>query len=188
LHLISLSCAALHPLAVRDTQYFITFIGLLAVSLVVSTLTTRVREQAEAAIQREAHTSALYTLGRDLTSATDLKHVAEIILSHTSQVFGREVSIFIPENGHLECFLSTPVINRIRTRRALPAEHDRPAGLGTDTLPAVPLRCLRLSPGVGVLRSSGRQAQLSRKTPDFDHLVTRLRCCERARLDEQARR
>jgi two-component system sensor histidine kinase KdpD len=33
--------------AVSDTQYIITFIGLFVVSLVVSTLTARVREQAE---------------------------------------------------------------------------------------------------------------------------------------------
>jgi two-component system sensor histidine kinase KdpD len=95
-------------LAVSDTQYLVTFIGLFIVSLVVSTLTARVREQAEAAIQREAHTSALYTLGRDLTSASDLRHVAEIIISHISQDFGREVAIFLPENGKLQVFASTP--------------------------------------------------------------------------------
>ncbi len=184
-------------LAVRDTQYFITFIGLLAVSLVVSTLTTRVREQAEAAIQREAHTSALYTLGRDLTSATDLKHVAEIILSHTSQVFGREVSIFIPENGHLECFLSTPGYQPDTNETGVAAwvfEHDRPAGLGTDTLPAVPLRCLPLKTArglVGVLGvrpwEAGRQlTPQQRQTLDsFAHQAALA--VERARLDEQAR-
>ena len=68
--------------AVNDTEYLVTFIGLFVVSLVVSTLAVRVRNQAEAAIQREAHTSALYTLGRELTSATDLHQVAEIIISH----------------------------------------------------------------------------------------------------------
>ena len=86
--------------AVSDTQYFITFIGLFLVSLVVSTLTARTQEQAEAAIQREAHTSALYTLGRDLTSATDLHQVADIVISHISQVFGRDAVIFLPENGN----------------------------------------------------------------------------------------
>ena len=46
-------------LAVSDTQYFLTFLVLLAISLVVSTLTVRVREQAEAAIQGEARATAL---------------------------------------------------------------------------------------------------------------------------------
>jgi two-component system sensor histidine kinase KdpD len=45
--------------AVSDTQYLVTFVGLFVISLVISTLTARSREQAEAAIQREAHTSTL---------------------------------------------------------------------------------------------------------------------------------
>ncbi len=45
----------IHPyltFAVSDTQYIVTFIGLFIVSLVVSSLTVRVREQADAAVQR----------------------------------------------------------------------------------------------------------------------------------------
>ena len=78
------------------------------VSLVVSTLTTRVREQAEASIQREAQTAALYNLGRDLTAATDLDDVAQSIFAHIGQVFGREVAIFLPEGQRVKTFASTP--------------------------------------------------------------------------------
>ena len=52
--------------AVTDTQYIITFAVLFIVSLVVSSLTISVREQADASIKREAQTTALYDLGRDL--------------------------------------------------------------------------------------------------------------------------
>ena len=90
--------------AVTDTQYLLTFIGLFLVSLVISTLTARTREQAEAAIQREEHTSALYTLSRDLASATDLHQVAEIIVTHISQAFGRDVVVFLPENGSIKVY------------------------------------------------------------------------------------
>ena len=93
--------------AVSDTQYFITFIGLFLVSIVISSLTARTQKQAEAAIQREAHTSALYTLGRDLTYATDIHQVAEIVTLHISEVFGRDVAIFLPENGTLKLFAAT---------------------------------------------------------------------------------
>ena len=93
---------------VTDTQYFLTFIGLLAVSVIVSTLTARVREQAEAAIQREARATALYNLGRDLTSVTDLEQVARIVISHINEVFGREVAIFLPETGGVRAFASSP--------------------------------------------------------------------------------
>jgi len=72
--------------AVSDTQYIITFIALFVISLVISSLTARVREQAEAAMLRERQTSALYDLSRDLTSATDLDQVANIIILGLTQM------------------------------------------------------------------------------------------------------
>lgn len=150
--------------AVSDTQYFITFIGLFLVSIVVSSLTARTQEQADAAIQREAHTSALYTLGRDLTSANDLKQVAEIVITHISEVFGRDVAIFLPENGKLNMFASTMDYTPNANEMAVATwsfEHDQPAGVGTDTLPAASLRCqpLRTSRGqIGVLGIHPKEA------------------------------
>ncbi len=44
-------------LAVSDTEYILTFFGLLSVSLVISYLTAQVREQADAAQRREAQTA-----------------------------------------------------------------------------------------------------------------------------------
>lgn len=130
--------------AVSDTQYFITFIGLFLVSLVVSTLTVRTQEQAEAAIKRESQTSALYALGQDLTSATDLHQVTEIVINHISQVFGRDAVIFLPENNQLMVYASTAGYTPDANEMAVATwsfDHDQPAGLGTDTLPAASLRC-----------------------------------------------
>jgi two-component system sensor histidine kinase KdpD len=94
--------------AVSDTQYFLTFAALLAVSLIVSALTARVREQAEAAIQRETRATALYNLGRDLTSVTDLGRISQIIISHPG-AFGR-VAIFLPgRSGAGRCQATTPM-------------------------------------------------------------------------------
>jgi two-component system sensor histidine kinase KdpD len=141
-----------YTFAVADTQYFITFIGLLLVSIVVSSLTARLHEQAEAAIQREAHTFSLYTLGRDLTSATDLHQVADIVISHISQVFGRDAVIFLPENGILKIFATTKDYSPDMDDMAVATwsfEHDQPAGLGTDTLPAASLRCQPLKTARG---------------------------------------
>jgi two-component system sensor histidine kinase KdpD len=184
-------------LAVSDTQYIITFIGLFVVSLVVSTLTVRVREQAEASIQREAQTAALYNLGRDLTAATDLNDVAESIFLHIGQVFGREVAIFLPEGGQVKVFASTPGYTPDESELAVANwafEHDQPAGRGTDTLSAAALRCqpLKTARGlVGVLGLRPKQPG-SLLTPDqrltlnaFAHQAALA--LERANLVEQAR-
>ena len=182
--------------AVSDTQYLLTFFVLFIVSLVVSSLTARVREQAEAAIHREAQTSALYNLGRDLTSATDLDNVAHIIVSHIGQPFAREVAIFLPENGHVRPFASSPNYQPDENELAVAAwafEHDQPAGRGTDTLPAASIRChpLRTSNGlVGVLGVRPKESG-SFLTPEQRQTLAAFSnqaalAIERARLAEQA--
>ncbi len=182
--------------AVSDTQYLLTFFVLFIVSLVVSSLTARVREQAEAAIHREAQTSALYNLGRDLTSATDLDNVAHIIVSHIGQTFAREVAIFLPENGHVRPFASSPNYQPDENELAVAAwafEHDQPAGRGTDTLPAASIRChpLRTSNGlVGVLGVRPKESG-SFLTPEQRQTLAAFSnqaalAIERARLAEQA--
>ena len=151
-------------LAVSDTQYIVTFVALLIVSLVISSLTTQGREQAEAALRRESQTSALYNLGRDLTSAADLKDVLEIIISHIGQAFGRQVAIFLPENGHLRLVASSPNYQPDENELAVAAwayDYDQPAGRGTDTLPAASIRCqpLKTSKGrVGILGVRPKEA------------------------------
>ena len=87
-------------MAVSDTEYLLTFFGLLSVGLVISYLTAQVREQAVAAQRRETQTVALYELGRDLTVTVGLDAVAKTIIDHISQTFSREVALFLPENGY----------------------------------------------------------------------------------------
>jgi len=140
--------------AVSDTQYVITFITLFVISLVISSLTVRVREQAEASMLREKQTSALYNLSRDLTSAADLLQVTEIIISQISQGFGRDVAIFLPENNQIRVFASSPNYHPDENELAVAAwayEHNQPAGRGTDTLPAASLRCHPLKSSKGIV-------------------------------------
>jgi two-component system sensor histidine kinase KdpD len=99
--------------AVSDTEYILTFIVLFVVGLVISQLTTRVREQAEVAMRREADTATLYALSRDLSIAEGLDEVIHAISENVSQTFGREVMIFMPgrsESEGLTPYLPNPNI------------------------------------------------------------------------------
>lgn len=185
-------------LAVSDTQYLVTFAMFFIVSLVVSSLTAQVREQAEAATRREAQTSALYNLGRDLADATDIKHVAEIIVSHVDQAFGRASVIFLPENGRLHPFVSSPNYQIDDNKLAVAVwafEHDQPAGHGTDTLPAVPLRCQPLKTVNGLIGVLGIYPKESESffTPEQRQTLNAFAnqaavALERASLAEQAQK
>ncbi|MFN8411103.1 MAG: sensor histidine kinase KdpD [Anaerolineales bacterium] len=183
--------------AVSDTQYIITFVVLFVISLVISSLTARVREQADSAILREKQTSALYNLGRDLTSATDLKHIADIIISHIGSAFERDVAIFLPVNKQLLAFASSKSYIPDENELAVATwafEHDEPAGRGTDTLPAAPLRCVPLKTAnniIGVLGLRPKDASTF-LTPEQRQTLAAFTnqsalAIERASLVDQAR-
>jgi len=182
--------------AVSDTQYFITFIALLVISLVVSSLTARVREQAEAAIQREKQTAALYDLSKDLTSAADLLQVANIIISQIGNAFGRDVAIFLPDNQQLQIFASSPNYQPDENELAVAAwayQHDQPAGRGTDTLPAASLRCHPLKTSNGIVGVLGVRSKDKTNILSSEQRLTLAAfanqsalAIERASLSEQA--
>jgi two-component system sensor histidine kinase KdpD len=125
-------------LAVSDTEYILTFLGLLVVSLVISYLTAQVREQADAAQRREAQTAALYELGHDLTAAVGLDAVAKTIIDHIGRTYSREVTLFLVINGELRLFMASQGVSVTDHELAVANwvfEHDQHAGRGTDTLP-----------------------------------------------------
>lgn len=183
--------------AVSDTQYLLTFIALLTIGLVVSTLTARVREQAEAAIEGERRATALYSLGRDLTSARGLPQVADTIIGHISEVFGRQVAIFLPKDGQVTTFAHSPDYlpdeNELGVANWV-FQHNQPAGRGTDTLPAAPVRChpLKTARGlVGVLGvrppDAGSALSLEQRQSLLAFADQAALSIERAVLAEQAR-
>jgi two-component system sensor histidine kinase KdpD len=185
-------------LAVSDTQYIVTFAMLFMVSLVISSLTARGREQAEAAIRRESQTSALYKLSRDLTSATNLHNVVDVIISRIGQAFGREVVIFLPENGQVQPFASSPSYHPDENELAVASwafEHNQPAGRGTDTLPAASIRCHPLGTSNGLVGVLGIHPKESSSflTPEQRQTLAAFTnqaalAIERASLAEQARK
>jgi two-component system, OmpR family, sensor histidine kinase KdpD len=69
------------------------------VSLVISQLTVRVREQAEAAQRRQTVTATLFALSRDLAIAHNLEEVVDAVIRNVTQTFGREVAILLPASG-----------------------------------------------------------------------------------------
>jgi len=140
--------------AVQDTQYLLTFVGLLAVGLVISTLAARARDQAEAAARRETDTAALLALSRDLATAVRLTDIVQGIVTHAGETFGREVFVLLPEDGILSPQGGGSDIAISENERAVATwafRHGQPAGRNTDTLPAAEGRYLPLRTPRGVI-------------------------------------
>ncbi len=184
-------------LAVSDTEYLLTFLGLLAVGLVISQLTFLVREQAEAAKLREVQTVALYELGRDLTETSGLEAVTQTAIEHIGQTFSREVAIFLPVSGVLKVYAISTDLAVTDDDLAVASwsyEHNQPAGRGTDTLPEAnmryqPLKTLRGVVGVLGVKPSSPDRFLTRdQLRTLDAFANQIALAiERARLAEQTR-
>lgn len=148
-----------YTLAVADVRHAVTFAVMLVVALVISGLTLRVREQAEAARRRERRTAALFGLSRDLARERKKERLSEIAVKHIGEVFRSQVVILVPnEHGRL-AVLSTGVgtfaVDEKETGVAQwVMENRQVAGIGTDTLPgakALYLPMISSSGPVGVV-------------------------------------
>lgn len=133
-----------YTLAVSDAEYVLTFAGLLLVGLVISGLAAQAREQAQAALRRENQTIALYEFSRGLASAITVGEIAQMVTEHVTRNLGGDATLWIPQ-GETVIAWQDESVNTTETRQATAGEHGvaqwvyrhgKPAGSGTDTLPA----------------------------------------------------
>ena len=184
-------------LAVSNTEYLLTFAGLLSVGWVISYMTARAREQAESAQRREADTAALYALSRDLAAADGLEAVLKAIQTHIEQAFGREIVIHLADGDalHPNVFSEDSQSDDTEMAVALWAfKNGETAGRGTNTLPAARFRYLPLKTArrtVGVMGVKPKESEVL-LTPDQRRLLEAFasqsaQAIERIQLAEQAR-
>ncbi|HOS95041.1 MAG TPA: DUF4118 domain-containing protein, partial [Armatimonadota bacterium] len=138
--------------AVRDSQYLLTFLGLLVVGLVISTLAAQVRDQVDAGRRREEQTAALYSLSRDLAAAVGLDAVAEAVIEHVGRSLGLSGRILLPDGGGLRVVSSDSGAELSDAELAVASwvyRNAKPAGEGTDTLASTAMRFLPLNTARG---------------------------------------
>ena len=142
--------------AVSDTQYFVTFGVMLLVAIVISTLTARIRDQAQAARQRERRTALLYSMTRDLVSQQGLDELLQAAARHIAEVFGRPVAVLLPDaEGRLvrrggDLILGAEDGSELAVARWV-QEHGQIAGRGSATLPGARALYLPLRAGRGTV-------------------------------------
>jgi two-component system sensor histidine kinase KdpD len=154
--------------AVSDMRHAVTFAVMLVVGFVISSLTVRLRAQADAAREREQRTAALYAMSRELASTRGIDELLGVAIRHIAEVFRSQVIVLLPDAG-----------GRVSPRRGSGAqldmdagelgvsqwvyEHRQHAGLGTATLPGasalyLPLLAPRGPVGVLGVRPAHRRA------------------------------
>lgn len=182
--------------AVSDTQYLVTFAVMLVIALVISTLTSRVRMQADWALQKERRTAALYELSRCLSSTINFEDLVRAGLKHIGELFYSKVALVVyDESGtasviagdgkwHLDSIDDGVAVWTYRNKQ--------PSGLGTSTLPGTRARYLPLTGSarvVGVLAVEPTNSK-SFNEPEQLHLLETCAAqmaiaCERALLSRE---
>ena len=187
-----------YSFAVSDVQYLITFGTMVTIALVIANLTASVRQQTRVAGARERRTALLYAMSRELAVTRGIDNMARVAVRHVAEVFQCQAVVLLPAaDGKLRYPQEPPLESSFRRADLAVAQwvadHGRPAGLGTDTLPAARGQYLPLGEegrtvGVlGVLPSNARRVLL----PEQSHLLTTFAgqialALERARLAEAA--
>jgi two-component system sensor histidine kinase KdpD len=126
--------------AVADSEYILTFGVMLAIALLISTLTARLKTQVKAGKAREHRTTALYELGKQLSSISGATFLAAATARKVAELTGGEVAVYLGNPGATPEVAfggrSSIALHRVSDPTARwVIEHDQMAGAGTDTLP-----------------------------------------------------
>ena len=180
-----------------DAGYIVTFVVMLLVTLTISNMTIRIKEQAETARERERRTTSLYEMSREFATNSSVDELAQIASRHIEDVFGSQVVILLPDANDelqlhgIEQTSSETMLQELGVARWV-YDHGQAAGWGTQTMSDserlyLPLLASEGKMGVlGVLPSQLRQPF----KPDQLHLLETFTnqtalAIERARLTEE---
>jgi two-component system sensor histidine kinase KdpD len=84
---------------VANAEYLLTFVGLLVVGVVISSLAARARRQAQAAQVRATETQALYELSLDLAAAANMQDIAQTVVMHLRYALECPAAVLFPDES-----------------------------------------------------------------------------------------
>ena len=172
----------LYSFIIADPINIASLFFFLFAALIVSSLTARVRSQADLARNRAKITSALYGFSSALASNATLEDLLATSVSQIEATLGADVVIMLPDaEGQLEVAAALPANQPIEEADLGAAQwslqNERGAGRGSETLPGarrlfLPLRTERGVIGVVGLGPGSRPDIIL--TPDERRLVDAL--------------
>jgi two-component system, OmpR family, sensor histidine kinase KdpD len=139
---------------VTDTEYLITFAGMIIVGSLISLLVAQARHHADAALSREKETGTLYALSQDLAVATDADAIVSAVSRNIGEIFQWESAFFLPGENGLVVRGKSPGLEIDADDLAVATwafQHEATAGYETDTLHGSKIRYIPVRSSRGVL-------------------------------------
>jgi two-component system sensor histidine kinase KdpD len=144
--------------AVTDTQYVFTFLVMLAVGLLISTLAGRLTAQTDALRRRVGRIRMLYRLSRALSETPDPQALVQLAWKHLTDFYKLPILFFMPEGKEGMRVVAGDSAAFDLSRESMAATEwvmmrGESAGTGTDTLASLgalylPLKGLQHPVGV----------------------------------------
>jgi two-component system sensor histidine kinase KdpD len=198
-------------LRVADPRLVITVGVMLLVGVVISELTTALRERGQAAVERARRVAVLYSLTRELSRATDDVHIYQAVQRHVARAVRRDVVFLRPNDGSMDSLIGAVYGDRQSSPVELVIaqwsfDNRRRAGTGTTHYPDadslyLPLVAADRSLGVMKIRPQEPESRLTAIEIRFlghcarqvagamerERLVRAAHAAERAAEEEQLR-
>ena len=129
-----------YSFSVADSQYLVTLLAMLIISVVISNLMANVRSQAKVAGHRERRASVLYAISKDLASSQTEEDVVHIAIKHLYSEFSSPNVILFPDSlGRLihpqTSHMHQSLLGADLSVAQWVFDHNEMAGQGTNTLP-----------------------------------------------------
>ena len=129
-----------YSFSVGDSQFLITLLAMLVVSVVISNLMVNVRSQAKVAAHRERRAAVLYSMSKDLAASQTEDEVVRTAVRHLHSEFSSHNVILLPNRHDRVCFPKQKATNHSLQGADLSVaqwvfDHNEMAGQGTNTLP-----------------------------------------------------
>jgi two-component system sensor histidine kinase KdpD len=183
--------------AISNLEYLVTFAVMLVLALVIANLVANVRAQTRVAGARERRTSLLYAMSRELAATRAFDNLTRVAVKHVAETFSGRAAVLLPDSrGRLQGPRTTDPATLEGPDLSVAQwvfDHGRPAGLGTDTLPAataqyLPLNATQKTLGVLAVQPTQRRRLL---LPEQRHLLETFAgqialAIERAERSEEA--
>ncbi|MGA2121956.1 MAG: sensor histidine kinase KdpD [Methanoregula sp.] len=148
------------PLTFRitDTEYLITFAGMIMVGSLTSFLVARAKDYADAAGIREKETGTLYALSQDLAVAVTTDAITKAVRNNIHEIFEWDSVFLLPKQNSLVVHSASPGLVTDDDDVAVATwafQHAAVAGYDTDTLHGSRLRFIPLQGTQGVVGIMG---------------------------------
>lgn len=129
---------------VYDSSYLITFPIMMIVTLITSTLTSKIKKQVDMSLQREAHTQTLYNISSNFLNIAGKEDIAFQGIEYLSNTLNRNIIVYLSDDyNNLEKPLLSSENKEIRNLLKSDEQavvdwvlkNQTSAGVGTSTLP-----------------------------------------------------